>query len=44
VSLLIDGKDVLAGEKDKKEVQNYIDMLKYIESLEENGAIVEEVP
>ena len=43
VSLLVDGKDVLAGEKDKKEVQNYIDVLKYIDSLEESNAIVEEV-
>ncbi len=43
MSLLVDGKDVLAGEKDKKEVQNYIDVLKYIDSLEESSAIVEEV-
>ena len=43
VSLLVDGKEVLAGEKDKKEVQNYVDVLKYIDSLEESNAIAEEV-
>jgi Fic family protein len=43
VGLLVDGKNVLAGEKDKKEVQNYIDVLKYIDSLDESNAIVEEV-
>jgi Fic family protein len=43
VSLLIAGKDVLAGEKDKKEVQNYVDVLEYIDSLEESTAITEEI-
>lgn len=41
VSLLVDGKDVLAGEKDKKEVQNYIDVLKYIDGLKERNSIAE---
>jgi Fic family protein len=43
VSLLIEGKDILAGEKDKKEVQNYVDVLGYIDSLEESNAIAEEI-
>lgn len=43
VSLLIEGNDVLAGEKDKKEVQNYVDVLEYIDSLEENSTITEEI-
>lgn len=43
VSLLVEGKDILAGEKDKKEVQNYIDVLGYIDSLEESVEIVEEI-
>ncbi|WP_158024190.1 Fic family protein [Methanosarcina horonobensis] len=43
VSLLIAGKDVLAGEKDKKEVQNYVDVLGYIDSLEENATITEDI-
>jgi Fic family protein len=43
VSLLVEGKDILAGEKDKKEVQNYVDVLGYIDSLEESGEIVEEI-
>lgn len=43
VSLLVDGREVLAGEKDKKEVQNYVDVLTYIDSLEESNAIAEEV-
>ena len=43
MSLLVDGKDVLAGEKDKKEVQNYVDLLGYIDGLKESSSIVEEV-
>ena len=43
VSLLVEGKNILAGEKDKKEVQNYIDVLGYIDSLEESVEIVEEI-
>jgi Fic family protein len=43
VSLLVEGKNILAGEKDKKEVQNYVDVLGYIDSLEESGEIVEEI-
>lgn len=39
----IAGKDILAGEKDKKEVQNYVDVLEYIDSLEESTAISEEI-
>lgn len=42
VELIIEGKEVLAHEKDKKEVQNYVDVLKYIDSLPENGPITEE--
>jgi Fic family protein len=43
VSLLIEGKDILAGEKDKKEVQNYVEVLEYVDSLEESNAIAEEI-
>lgn len=43
VSLLLAGEDVLAGEKDKKEVQNYVDVLEYIDSLEESTVIAEEI-
>ncbi len=42
VSLIIEGKEVLAHEMDKKEVRNYVDVLKYIDSLPENGPITEE--
>ena len=42
VELIIEGKEVLAHEKDKKEVRNYVDVLKYIDSLPENGLITEE--
>ncbi|WP_083755884.1 Fic family protein [Methanosarcina acetivorans] len=42
VELIIEGKEVLAHEKNKKEVQNYVDVLKYIDSLPENGLITEE--
>lgn len=43
VSLLIAGKNVPAGEKDKKEVQNYVNVLEYIDSLEGGTSIVEEI-
>ncbi len=42
VGLIIEGKEVLAHEMDKKEVRNYVDVLKYIDSLPENGPITEE--
>ncbi|MFY1110120.1 MAG: Fic family protein [Methanosarcinaceae archaeon] len=43
VGLIIEGKEVLAHEKDKKEVRNYVDVLNYIDSLPENGPITEEI-
>jgi Fic family protein len=43
VSLVIEGKDILAHEKDKKEVQNYVKVLGYIDSLEEDNEISEKI-
>ena len=43
VGLVIEGKEVLAHEKDKKEIQNYVDVLKYIDSLPEYETISEEL-
>ncbi|AKB24281.1 filamentation induced by cAMP protein Fic [Methanosarcina sp. MTP4] len=43
VGLIIEGKEILAHEKDKKEVRNYVDVLNYIDSLPENGPITEEI-
>lgn len=43
VGMVIDGKDIIAHEKDKKEVWNYVDVLEYIDSLEENPKITEEI-
>lgn len=43
VSLLIEGKDIPAGEKDKNEVKNYVDVLEYIDSLEESTSITEKI-
>ncbi|WP_440956392.1 Fic family protein [Methanosarcina sp. Mfa9] len=42
VGLIIEGKEILAHEKDKMEVRNYVDVLKYIDSLPENGPLTEE--
>ncbi|MFZ2499138.1 MAG: hypothetical protein ACP5N0_00005 [Methanosarcina sp.] len=41
--LLIEGKGILAGEKDLKEVQNDVNVLGYIYILEENSIIVEKI-
>ena len=43
VSLVIEGKDILAHEKDKKEVQNYVKVLGYIDSLEEGNKISKKI-
>jgi len=42
VTKLIDGKNLLAHEKDKREILNYLDVLKYIDRLKKKGPITEE--
>ncbi len=43
VTYLIEGKDILAHEKDKREVLNYVDVLNYIDGLKIEDSMTEEI-